>query len=341
VDPGDPIVLSETDMSEPAGLFAEGDRVFVAIADDSVPNAEHAGVRVVSGDLSLVGPIEPVIQHGFITGLDSGFGHRAVVGVDADLTTGCAFASLAADGSTAAVVPSVDAYCGSLVATPSGYAALSTLWMHEAGVVSILFLDAGGTFVGGRDVAPGTPRGLVRFDDGSFLILWASGGQSWAQHLGETGDVLADPVETPANAGGTSFGSTALLVWNVGPTIHLRSVDEDGTTVAENVIHAEGAWVLTPNIVPAKQGALVVWTATSDTPWHEPVDAQLYAQPITAAGALDGDLLVVPAGDPRPGVAGAGTAHGALLVYGVNEYDYCGDHSCDKSRVMARSLCHE
>jgi hypothetical protein len=85
----------------------------------------------------------------------------------------------------------------------------------------------------------------------------------------------------------------------------------------------------------------VVWTASSDTPWHEPVDAKIYAQPITAVGALAGDLLVVQAGDPQPGVAGAGTAHGALLVYGVNEYHFCGDHSCDKSRVMARSLCHE
>src|SRR5262249_10598183 len=126
-----------------------------------------------------------------------------------------------------------------------------------------------------------------------------------------------------------SFGSTALLSWNVGPTVVVRSVDEDGTTIATNEIHSMGDDALTPNIVPTREGALVVWTITR-SPFEDGATTQVYAQPVTATAALAGDLFVVPTADrtPHPWVAGVGTAHGALIMYGLEDEHLCGDHYC-------------
>jgi hypothetical protein len=336
-------------------IIVEGRRVLVATYNVTgasgldAPSLWEARTRVMSDDLATIGPTQvvlagpnsPGVAH--MEGISSavGFGHRGGLGWDE--VNGCRFVALAQDGSAAAAPVQVDTpdVCFRLVATKSGFSALTRPFftppslLSDTAPMSLLTLDPSGHLVSVRpNITPESiPVGYAFFNDGSWLEGRTNDRSSvTVQRFSATGDALSTPHVlagslTPEGPGDTrsfqftmtGLGSSALAVFWTHPeeatgstTIVLEPLDEDGNADQATTITAPRHVDSRISVGAVAHGALLAWTGGAP-------DDEVEVLPVWPSGEpYDEPLEVRMPGVPF-GTSVVGTPAGALLVTGVDE----------------------
>jgi len=343
---GAPTQLSRGDGYHSAKVSGEGDRVFVTLnAADG-----RGDLRVVSSDLSDIGPVRTVFEGGGIVGVASGFGHRGAVGAQpiGDLSNQrCEFVALADDGSPVGPRSTVAPTCLVIAATPSGYAMLtydapalppgSDVEVHVCPVL----LDAAGAVLEVKPCWPSSgPAFLGAMDDGSLLAVWVTTEGDWLQRLDAAAEPLAEPQQLslePVNIAAAVTGSSGLvaLLGIDGDEVDVWAIDQRDLLARKVSSAPSPDFALDLTLAAAPHGALVVWT-TVPSPSHNAEDLRVWGQPITTEGEIAGDPFDLTQDPwPNPFVRAVGTPGGALLAY-VQEY-----HDGGVNQAFARALCHE
>jgi hypothetical protein len=316
-----------------SGVAVEGDSVFLGSINDNDPSPDPTWrVRVVSGDLSALGPSQVVMKHGASVSLSGmgiavGWGHRGGVAWDED--NGCRFVSLAADGSAAAApVHLADSWCYWPYATPDGFTTLVSP-SFEFTPLDWYKLDADGIAqkvtlaVIPAAPAPTEPYGRARLADGSLALAWIQGvsadAQIQLQHFSAAGDPLG-PVKVLLPLGAATqftivaLGASVLMVWSPdeGGALHAQLLDPDGNPTGPDseVAPADGVRVGDIAVTAVGGGALAAWTKGDAGAYKT-----LTAQALTATGAPTGAPIPVTTPPFLGSVVLAPTPSGVVMAF--------------------------